>query len=114
MADRFSLGILSTHPIQYHAAWFRALAAHPELDVHVYYCHKASPAEQARAGFGVEFDWDLPLLDGYSYSLLSNVADAAGRGGFARFDTPEIKDIIRRRKHDAILVIGWNYKSAWQ
>jgi len=114
MSGRYSLGILSTHPIQYHSAWFRALAAHPELDVHVYYCHKARPAEQARAGFGVEFDWDIPLLDGYSYSFLSNVADATSRGGFAKYDPPEIGDVIRRRKHDAILVNGWHYKRAWQ
>jgi glycosyltransferase involved in cell wall biosynthesis len=114
MAGRYSLGILSTHPIQYHSAWFRALTVQPELDVHVYYCHKASPAEQSHAGFGVEFDWDVPLLDGYSYSFLSNVADPAGRGQFAKYDTPEIKDIIRRRKHNAILINGWHYKSAWQ
>jgi glycosyltransferase involved in cell wall biosynthesis len=111
---RYSLGILSTHPIQYHSAWFRALAAHPDLDLHVYYCHKASAAEQAHAGFGVEFDWDLPLLEGYSHSFLSNVADSTRRGGFAKYDTPEIKDIIRGRKYDAVLVNGWHYKSAWQ
>jgi len=113
MMARYSLGILSTHPIQYHSAWFRGLADHPELNIHVYYCHKATPAEQSRAGFGVEFDWDVPLLDGYSYSFLTNVADA-GRGSFARLDTPEIKDIIRQREYGAILVNGWHYKSAWQ
>ena len=113
MTARYSLGLLSTHPIQYHSAWFRALAAQPELDFHVYYCHKASPAEQADAGFGVEFDWDVPLLDGYACSFLTNVAGPR-RSEFGRFDTPEIKGIIRRRKHDAMLIVGWNYKSAWQ
>jgi glycosyltransferase involved in cell wall biosynthesis len=108
------LAILSTHPIQYHSAWFRALAAHPDLDVHVYYCHKATLQEQARAGFGVEFDWDVPLLTGYQHSFLRNVAYPPGNGRFGGFDTPEIKDIIRRREYDAVLVNGWHYKSAWQ
>jgi glycosyltransferase involved in cell wall biosynthesis len=108
------LAILSTHPIQYHSAWFRALAAHPDLDVHVYYCHKATPQEQARAGFGVEFDWDVPLLTGYQHSFLRNVADPPGNSRFRGFDTPDIKDIIRRREYDAVLVNGLHYKSAWQ
>lgn len=112
--SKFKLGILSTHPIQYHAPWFRGLAAHPDLKIHVYYCHKATPQEQARAGFGVEFDWDLPLLTGYPHSFLPNIAHPAGHGRFAGFDTPEIGTIIRERYYDAILVNGWHYKSAWQ
>ena len=38
-ARRAHLAILSTHPIQYHAHWFRALAARPELDLSVFYCY---------------------------------------------------------------------------
>jgi glycosyltransferase involved in cell wall biosynthesis len=114
MTRNFGLAILSTHPIQYHAPWFRGLAAHPDLDVHVYFCHKATPEEQARAGFGVEFDWDVDLLAGYPHSFLNNVAKAAGHGRFGGFDTPEIGRIIREQKYDAVLVNGWNYKSAWQ
>lgn len=108
------IAVVSTHPIQYHSAWFQSLAAQPELDVHVYYCHRATPLEQARAGFGVEFDWDVPLLSGYPHCFLRNVADPPGHGRFAGFDTPEINDIIRRREYDAVLVNGWHYKSAWQ
>jgi glycosyltransferase involved in cell wall biosynthesis len=108
------LGVISTHPIQYHSAWFRALGVRPELDLHVYYCHKATPREQAAAGFGVEFDWDVPLLEGYPHTFLKNVAASPGHGGFRGFDTPEIEEVIRRREYDAVLVNGWHYKSAWQ
>ena len=110
----YRLAIISTHPIQYHAPWFRGLAAHPDLRIHVYYCHKATPQEQAQAGFGVAFDWDVPLLDGYPHSFLENVAIHPGHGSFVGFDTPEIGNIIRERQYDAVLVNGWNYKSAWQ
>ena len=114
MASKYNLAILSTHPIQYHAPWFRGLAAHPDLDVHVYFCHKATSQEQARAGFGVEFDWDVDLLGGYPHSFLKNIAKPAGHGRFGGFDTPEIGKIIRGQRYDAVLVNGWNYKSAWQ
>lgn len=108
------LAIVTTHPIQYHAKWYRLLAAHSDLQIHVYYCHQATPREQANAGFGVEFDWDLPLLSGYPFTFLKNEADVPGHGRFSGFDTPEINDIIRRCEYDAVMVNGWNYKSAWQ
>lgn len=90
------------------------MASRPELDLHVYYCHKATPREQARAGFGVEFDWDVPLLEGYQYTFLKNVAHSRNDGGFGRFDTPEIKRIVKRHEYDVVLVNGWHYRSAWQ
>jgi glycosyltransferase involved in cell wall biosynthesis len=107
------LAILTTHPIQYHAEWYRALAATPALDIHVYYCHRARPSEQAKAGFGVEFDWDVPLLSGYPCTFLHNVANSPDHGRFSGLDTPEIKSIIRGN-YDAIMINGWSYKSAWQ
>ena len=83
------IAVVSTHPIQYHSAWFQSLAAQPELDVHVYYCHRATPLEQARAGFGVEFDWDVPLLSGYPHCFLRNVADPPGPEGLPGLILPK-------------------------
>ena len=111
---RIRLAILSTHPIQYHAHWFRALARHPNLEVNVFYCYQASPSDQAKAGFGVQFDWDVPLLEGYSYGFLKNAARGKSLEGFFALDTPEIKDIIHNGQYDAVLINGWHYKSAWQ
>lgn len=108
------LAILTTHPIQYHAAWFRRLAAQPEFSVEVFYCHNATAREHADAGFGVEFDWDVSLLDGYPHRFLRNVARQPGIAGFGGLDTPEIKDIIARERFDAVMINGWHYKSAWR
>jgi len=90
------------------------MAARTDLDIHVYYCHQATPQEHSRAGFGVEFDWDTSLLDGYPNSFLQNVAKGAGHGNFGGFDTPEVKEIIKSHEYDAVLVNGWHYMSAWQ
>jgi glycosyltransferase involved in cell wall biosynthesis len=108
------LAIVTTHPIQYQAPWFRAMSSHSELDAHVFFCHRVTPVEQAAAGFGVEFEWDRPLLSGYQYSFLKNVAKTPTVAGFAGLDTPEIKSIISRGRYDAVLVNGWHYKAAWQ
>ncbi len=108
------LAVATTHPIQYHAPWFRALAEHREIDLEVLYCHQATPQEQANAGFNVEFDWDVSLLEGYPHRFLRNVARKPSLNGFAGLDTPELATIVKDGKFDAVIVTGWHYKSAWQ
>ena len=108
------LAIVTTHPIQYHSAWFRALAAHPHIDLHVFFCHQATPKEQAAAGFGVEFDWDISLLEGYLHRFLKNEAAQPTLNEFSGLDTPEIRSLIEEEKFDAVVINGWHYKSAWQ
>jgi glycosyltransferase involved in cell wall biosynthesis len=106
------LGVLATHPIQYHAPLYRALAQ--ELDLQVYFAHRQSAEGQAAAGFGVAFEWDVPLLDGYMYRFLKNVAKEPSTQGFRGCDTPEIGRIIAEERFDAFLVNGWYNKSFWQ
>lgn len=106
------LGVLATHPIQYHAPLFRELAE--RLDLHVYFAHRQSGAGQAAAGFGVEFEWDVDLLDGYNHTFLTNRSTAPDTNTFGGCDTPDIRDIIRREAFDAFLVTGWNTRSFWQ
>ena len=106
------LGVFDTHPIQYHVPWFRYLEKRFELEV--FYAHRQDGKGQASAGFGVEFDWDIPLLEGYPYRWLTNVARHPNARSFNRFDTPEVYDLIRTGRFDAFLVFGWNYKSAIQ
>ncbi|GIW56726.1 MAG: hypothetical protein KatS3mg082_3130 [Nitrospiraceae bacterium] len=108
------LAILTTHPIQYQAPWFRALARHPRLELEVLFCHRATPQDQAAAGFGVPFDWDVPLLDGYPHRFLLNAAKRPGVTSFWGLDTPEIAGLVSRGQYDAVLVNGWHYKAAWQ
>ena len=108
----FRLGLLLTHPIQYYAPWFRYLAR--RLDIQVFYAHRQDAKGQAEAGFGVEFEWDVPLLDGYPYRFLRNVPRRPRVGPFNGCDTPEIYDILRRERFDAFLIFGWNYRSAIQ
>ncbi len=107
------VAIVSTHPIQYHTPWFRALASRPDIEMTVLYCHKASPQDQAKAGFGVEFDWDVSLLDGYRWEYLSNVASKPGMN-FWGMDTPGLRKKIDGGEFDAVVLNGWHYKSAWQ
>lgn len=106
------IGILSTHPIQYYSPWYRALAK--EVDLEVWYAHRQSSADQGRSAFGVDFEWDIPLLDGYRSQFLHNRARRPDVSTFAGCDTPEIAAIIRERRYHAFIVHGWYTFSFWQ
>lgn len=107
------LGILETHPIQYKAPLFRALAKEPGLDIMVHYC-MIPDAHQQGTEFGVDFEWDIPLLDGYPQRVLRNVAREPSVLRFGGCDTPEIAAIIRSSSFDVWLVNGWVAKSCLQ
>lgn len=106
------LAVVASHPIQYQAPFFRALAR--EVDLEVFFCHRQDAAGQAAAGFGVEFEWDVPLLDGYRHTWLVNRSPDANVSSFSGCDTPEIADRIRDGRFDACLVSGWYLKSYLQ
>lgn len=106
------IGILATHPVQYHAPWFKYLADRVSLTV--YYAHKQSPKQQADAGFAVEFEWDNDPLEGYEYRWLHNNSSGQIGPGFFRYNTPDIYEIVRNGGFSGFLVMGWNYLSAWQ
>jgi glycosyltransferase involved in cell wall biosynthesis len=110
---RYKIGILSTHPIQYYSPWYRELAARQELDLTVYYAHRPSSQEQA-AGFGVAFEWDVPLLDGYRSFFLVNRSRRPATSSYFAYDTPGIRDVICRERFSSFVVHGWHARSYWQ
>lgn len=98
---------LATHPIQYQAPWFRALAARPELDFAVAFAHLPT-AEQQGVGFGVPFEWDAPLRDGYRSFTLELAGRDPDLGRFRGLRTRRLVARLRREAPDALLVTGWN------
>ena len=99
------LGVFITHPIQYFAPLWRAIAAYPELDVKVHYFSDQGISSKIDPGFGKTFAWDVPLLDGYPSVFLSKrpIEQAA----FFRIDKPS--EFFRRSRFDAVLVHGYTH-----
>jgi glycosyltransferase involved in cell wall biosynthesis len=109
--NRLRICILASHPIQYQAPWFRALAKEVELEV--FFAHRPSMKEQGE-GFGKAFEWDVDLLEGYSHRFLVNRSKSPGAGYYGGCDTPEIATRIAEGGFDAVIVNGWYLKSYWQ
>ena len=106
------IGFLLSHPIQYYAPIFRALAR--RCDLQVYFAHRQSAAGQAEAGFGVAFEWDIDLLAGYESKFLQNVARHPSTDRFNGCNTPAISREIAHGRLDALVVPGWALRSYWQ
>ncbi|MEO7684103.1 MAG: glycosyltransferase, partial [Gemmatimonadaceae bacterium] len=104
------LGIVSSHPIQYNAPAFRALAANPDLDVHVFYGWEG-PGSTIDPEFGRAVEWDIPLLDGYSHTFVPNVARDPGSHRFRGIDNPTLVGQIRAWHPDVLLIYGWAFAS---
>lgn len=107
-----SLALVASHPVQYQAPWYRALAA--MTDLRVFFAHRIDADEQARAGFGVPFEWDIPLFDGYAFEWLENVSARPGIDRFRGCDTPQLAQRIQEGRFEAVVVNGWNLLSYWQ
>ena len=107
------VAFVTSHPIQYQVPVFRHLAQHDDLDFQVLFAMLPDAAAQG-AGFGVEFEWDIPLLEGYKYSVLNNVAANPGVTHFNGCDTPEIAAELKERKIDVVVVNGWVVKTCLQ
>src|SRR5262245_15376570 len=72
--SQYRLAVLTSHPIQYQAPLFRALASRPEIDLHVFFCCRWGIEHYHDPGFGVSFSWDTPLLLGYRSTFLHNLS----------------------------------------
>lgn len=107
------IAFVTTHPIQYQVPIFRLLAGRSDLDLTVLFCHLPDAVQQGD-GFGLAFQWDVPLLDGYRYQVLKNVAKTPSVTAFSGCDTPGIKHVLQAGEFDAVVVNGWVVKSCWQ
>lgn len=107
------VAVVTSHPIQYQVPWFRRLSARAGMELHVFFAMVPGAEEQGRE-FGVAFAWDIPMLDGYHWTLLPNVARTPSLTRFGGCDTPQLYQELRRDRFDAVIVNGWVVKSCVQ
>lgn len=109
----YRLAVLASHPIQYHAPLFRALAAMDQIDLTVYFCLDWGSNEYLDPGFGTRFKWDVPLLAGYQHRFLRNWAPSPTTSRFGGAFNPSILKELYRRQFDAIMIPGYTLASYW-
>src|SRR5579859_7520904 len=100
------LAILSSHPIQYQVPLFRRIAQQPEVKLTVLFCHDHWVRPSFDVGFGTKIQFDIPLLEGYPYRFLRNIAPRPSPSPLGLLN-PEIPSLLRSGEFDAMVVHGY-------
>jgi glycosyltransferase involved in cell wall biosynthesis len=106
------LAIISTHPIQYNAPLFALMAEKGEFELKVFYTWGEDAVKpKFDPDFGKVIEWDIPLLKGYSYQFVKNVAKQPGSHHFLGIDNPDLIQEIVGWGADVVWIWGWSFKS---
>lgn len=106
MSPPLKLRIFVTHPVQYHAPLWRALAAHPALDVKVFYFSDHSVRGGLDPGFGVPVSWDVDVLSGYEHAFLQRDADLQTPRSVR---IPDVRALLTRERPDWVMFGGYMF-----
>ena len=109
------LAIVTTHPIQYYAPWFRQLAqAQPLQALKVFYLWDFGITRSHDPQFGREIRWDIPLLDGYDWELVPNRSHRPGTDHPGGIWNPELPQRLLDWQAEAVLMMTYNYASGYR
>ncbi len=82
------------------------------FDLRVYYTWgEDSIKPKFDPDFGRVVEWDIPLLQGYQYQFVKNVANNPGSHHFFGIDNPDLVQDIESWGADIVWVWGWSFKS---
>ena len=110
---KFRVAYLVSHPIQYQVPLLQRLAAHPQLTLHVYYMNDQGARANRDPEFGVSIQWDIPLLEGYSWTLLRNRSPWPGGEHLFGYIHPSVAGVLTRERYDALIVHGYAHATEW-
>jgi glycosyltransferase involved in cell wall biosynthesis len=88
------------------------MAKHASLDLHVAYCTLRGAETTHDPGFGAHIQWDVPLLDGYSWTHVPN--RGSGHDSFFGLFNPGLWRLIRSGNFDAVICLtGYRNTTFW-
>lgn len=102
MSERcFRVLAIASHPVQYASPIFRLLARDRQLDFQVAYCSMRGAEAAHDPEFGRSVKWDVPLLDGYTWTHVPN--QGSGSESFFGLRNPGLWQFVRKGQFDALI-----------
>jgi glycosyltransferase involved in cell wall biosynthesis len=105
------LAVIATHPIQYYAPWLRVIASTPGIELKVFYLWDFGVTARRDPSFQRDIQWDVPLLDGYSYAFVPNVSRRPGTDHFFGLRNPALTREVREFSPSAVLLLAYNFEA---
>jgi glycosyltransferase involved in cell wall biosynthesis len=112
-ASPVRIAIVVSHPIQYYAPWYRALASTPGVVLKVFFCRNWGASTYYDRDFNTDVQWDIPLLDGYQFEFLETANEARAYTFFA-VDNPGVSAALKRYRPDIALIHGYAHRTMWR
>ena len=109
MQRPLSLAIVVSHPIQYFAPWHRELARRSDVRLKVFFSTDYGVRPHLDEGFGREFAWDIPLMDGYEHEFLPRRRPAE-RLTVLSVDNPGAGEALQRFGPEVVLIHGYAHR----
>jgi len=109
---RFRVLAIASHPVQYASPIFRLMARHHQLDFQVAYCSMRGAEAGHDPEFGRSVKWDVPLLDGYTWTHVPN--RGSGSESFFGLRNPGLWKLTRQGEFDALICfVGYLRWTFW-
>lgn len=103
------LAVVVSHPIQYFAPLWRALAREPDVQLHVLFATRVGLDKTYDAEMKTDLAWATDLTGGYSHEFLPEAASFQ-RSGF-HVDNPSVGAALSRYRPDAVILHGYGSKT---
>ncbi len=103
------LAVVVSHPIQYYAPLWRALAHEPALALHVLFASRIGLDKTFDPDMKTHVAWATDLTAGYSHEFLPEAASIQ-RTGF-HVDNPSVGDALARFRPDAVILHGYGSRT---
>lgn len=107
------IAIVVSHPIQYFAPWYGALAATPGVTLKVFFCCKRGVEAYYDRDFGTEVKWDIPLLEGYDSEFLESRTKITSHTFWA-MDNPNVGEALERFHPQVVVIHGYAQRTMWR
>lgn len=106
--------IIATHPIQYHAPLWQALAKDGSVPFEVWFLTHHAVTASLDSEFGKSFAWDIDLLAGYRHRLLNAVPGATPTTFMRCRSIEPLEPMLRAAGARAVWIQGWQALGYWQ
>ena len=103
------LAVVVTHPIQYYAPLWRALAREPSLELHVIFASRIGVDKLLDPLMKTEVAWATDLTGGYSHEFLPE-AEGIKQTGF-HVDNKSVGAALKRFQPNAVILHGYGSKT---
>jgi len=97
----------------YFCKFFQRLAAHPAIELTVYFYSDVGARGDVDPGYQVPLEWDLDMWSGYSHCFPRNYAPRPELARFVGTFHPSLVRALSPARYDVVVMQGWWGATTW-